>query len=328
MRIATLALIALLTASCSASRITGIYVNHGTDFVEMLQLTQTDNGKLNGVFTSVQLQSDGKLTSDQSALTGVVDENQLTLSSSSTLAHFFGAVNVAGSVLASGIKFQMVDSHGDVLAPLFVRSTGEQFKRYTDALKAKGQGTILTRQLLEGSERFRQSVKGAESWISNAQLHVSRIPDVRAAYNKVEDQMRSLLAREQHLPARSVARSQTSVAVNQADIAGEQIDIQVNQIWQFQIEESGAAMFTQFTSWDGNCGTADQLNARRRQGATEQALDAWSTSCKQAVAERGKFIPVYQKIMQQRAELKSFQAAAQEHRKALVHEADTLDNAL
>jgi hypothetical protein len=59
--------ILLVPTICSASRITGTYVAHGADFAEMLQLAQTDNGQLSGVFTSVQLKPKGNITSDQNA---------------------------------------------------------------------------------------------------------------------------------------------------------------------------------------------------------------------------------------------------------------------
>jgi hypothetical protein len=82
--------ILLVPTICSASRISGTYVAHGADFAEMLQLAQTDNGQLSGVFTSVQLKPEGNITSDQTPVTGVIDADQLTLSVRSGLLQFFG----------------------------------------------------------------------------------------------------------------------------------------------------------------------------------------------------------------------------------------------
>jgi hypothetical protein len=80
-----------VSATCSASRISGTYVAHGPNFAEMLQLTQTDNGQLSGVVTSVQLKAEGNISSDQTPVTGAIDADQLMLSVRSGLLQFLGA---------------------------------------------------------------------------------------------------------------------------------------------------------------------------------------------------------------------------------------------
>jgi hypothetical protein len=316
--------ILLVSASCSASRISGTYVAHGADFAEMLQLAQTDNGQLSGVFTSVQLKPEGSITSDQTPVTGVIDADQLTLSVRSGFLQFFGAGSVAGTIRGNTIQLQTVDSKGNVAASVFVRSTPDDFKAYADQLKSKGEKIVLSRQLTERAQRLRQTAQSAEKWIGNAELHADRIPRAKAAYEKIENQMRSLVAQERSEPSGSVARTQISVRVGQGEIAGEQTDIEVNRVWDFGIEEPGAELYRDFTDWDGNCGNPDEL---RNRGAAPQSIEAWESGCKQALAERETFVPIYKRIMEQRAQLKSFQSAAEAHRKALVDEADRIDQA-
>ncbi|MFI5110077.1 MAG: hypothetical protein ACHP78_14720 [Terriglobales bacterium] len=223
--------ILLVTTICSASRISGTYVAHGTDFAEMLRLTQTDNGQVSGVLISVQLEAGGNITSRQTAVTGVTDADQLTLG------------NMAGTVRGNTIQLQWVDPKGNVATSAFVRSTPDDFKAYADQLKSKGRGIVLSTQLTEGAQRFRQTVQSAEKWIGNAELHADRIPRVKAAYEKIENQMRSLVAQERSEPYGSVARTQISVMVGQGDIAGGQTDIEVSQIWDFGIEEPGTGLY-------------------------------------------------------------------------------------
>jgi hypothetical protein len=316
--------ILLVATICSASRISGTYVAHGADFAEMLQLAQTDNGQLSGVFTSVQLKPEGSITSDQTPVTGVIDADQLTLSVRSGLLQFFGAGSVAGSIRENTIQLQTVDSKGNVVPSIFVRSTPDDFKAYADQLKSKGERIVLNRQLTERAQHLHQTVQNAEKWIGNAELHADRIPRVKAAHEKIEDQMRSLVAQERSEPSGSVARAQISVMVGQEDIAGGQTDIEVNQIWDFGIEEPGTRLYRDFTDWDGDCGNPDQL---RNRGATPQTIEAWESGCKQALAERETFMPVYKRIMEQRSKLKAFQSAAEAHRKALVDEANRIDHA-
>lgn len=133
--------------------------------------------------------------------------------------------------------------------------------------------------------------------------------------------MRSLISQER-ATRNGVGRSQISVAVTQADIAGDQVDLQINQIWDLGILDAGHDLNERLASWDGNCGPRAQFE---RRGATAEAINAWDIACRESVAERAKFIPIYKEIVQRRAELQSFQSAAESRRKALVDEASKIE---
>ena len=133
--------------------------------------------------------------------------------------------------------------------------------------------------------------------------------------------MQSLIARER-ATLDSVTRSQISVEVNQGDIAGNQTDIQVDQIWDFTITDAGTDIQRTFGRWDGNCQRFEEF---RKRGATAESIESWESACKQALLERAKFGPVFKRIMDQRAALKSFQVTAQGHRKALVEQATRIE---
>ena len=49
------------------------YVGHGANFTEMLQLTQTNNGRMSGVISSITLKDDGTVKYEQAQVTGAVD---------------------------------------------------------------------------------------------------------------------------------------------------------------------------------------------------------------------------------------------------------------
>ena len=187
-------------------------------------------------------------------------------------------------------------------------------------MKSKGGAIVYNAKLLNLAQQYRETVANAERWIATAEAHAEKTPNAKADYDKIENKMRSLVERER-ATLDSVTRSQISVAVNQADIAGEQADIQVQQVWDIGIGESGSKLEKDFAGWDGRCGTDEQL---RKQGATDQAIAAWDGACKQVVAERAKFEPIYKQMSEQRAELRLFQTTAQAHRKALVNEANRL----
>jgi hypothetical protein len=309
----------LVGTACNASQISGTYVAHTTTFAEMLQVTQTSNGQINGVFTHAELKEDGSVSSQQADFSGSTDAGQIMLKFP-ILSFFMSGKSLAGTVSGITIHLQIVDSNGNVSSEAFERGSASQFKAYADEMKSKGQGIAYNAKLMNLAREYRETVANAENWIANAQAHAQRIPNAKADYDRIESQMHSLVERERQT-LDSVSRSQLSVAVTQADIAGEQVDIQVQQVWDFNIGDSGVKLEKEFTGWDGNCGTDQQL---RKQGATDQAISAWDQACKQVVAERAKFEPIYKQMSEQRAELRSFQATAQVHRKALVDQANKM----
>jgi hypothetical protein len=315
-----LSLILFCAPICSASRVSGTYVGHGANFAEMLQLTETENGQMSGVLSWAELKGDGRVTSEQAPVTGVVDADQVTLNIRSGLLSFLVGNSVAGTVKGDAIQLQTVDSSGNVANHVFARGTAADFKTYADQLKSRGANIVFSNKLTNGARQFRQTVQDAEQWIANAELHAQRIPTVRTRYQEIEAKMQSLVATER-TTSNAVERSQLSVSVNQGDIAGEQVDIGVEQVWDINIGEPGKRIADDFAKWDGKCGETAEL---QRRGANGQSAEAWESACKQALAEREKFIPIFRKIMEQRAELKSFEAAAQTRRKAIVTEANRI----
>ena len=322
--IASMSLISLATTLCNASRISGTYVSHGPNFAEMLQLTQTDNGQISGVLSSAELKADGSISSEQSAVTGADDADQLTLTIRSGLLSFLSGTSIAGTVKGSSIELQIIDSKGNITSDVFVRGAPADFKACVDQLKSKGEGIVVSKRLTDGTQQFRQTVQSAEEWITNAELHAQRIPRAKSAYQNIEDKMQSLVGRERTLPPNSVARLQTANDVGWGDVAAGKIDTEIYQLWDIDIGKSGSNLENEFAKWNGVCGTSGEL---RRRGASEQAIDAWESACTQVLAERTKFGPIYNRIMEQRAELKKFQATAQAHRKALVEEANGMNYA-
>lgn len=305
--------------ACHASRISGTYVAHAPTFAEMLQLTETDNGQLGGVLSLVELKQDGNVGSEQTPVSGTTDAGQLTLKFPNILS-FISGKSLAGTISGSTIHLQIVDSNGNVSSEEFVRSTPAQFKAYADEMKSKGQRLVYNTKLLSLAQEYRETVANAENWIANAEALAERIPNAKADYDKIESEMRSLVGREQQA-SDSVTRSQIAVAVMQEDIAGEQVDIQVQQVWDTGIGDTGSKLEKDLAGWDGSCGTDQEL---RKQGANDRAIEMWDRACKEVVAERVKFEPIYRRLSEQRADLKSFQVTTQAHRRALVAEANRI----
>jgi hypothetical protein len=311
--------IVLVGTACNASQISGTYVAHASSVTEMLQMTQTSDGQVNGVLTHVELNDDGNVSSEQASFSGSTAAGQITLKFP-ILSFLLSGQSLAGTVSGNTIRLQIVDSKGNVSTEVFEKSSPSQFKTYADEMRSKGQRIAYNTKLLNLAQQYRESVANAESWIANAEAHAERVPRAKVGYEKIEEEMKSLVGREQQTTD-SVTRSQIAVAVTQEDIAGEQLDIQVQQVWDLGIGDTGSKLEKDFASWDGNCGTDHQL---RKLGATDQVISAWDQACKEVVAERAKFEPIYRRLSEQRADLKSFQVTAQAHRKSLVNEANRI----
>lgn len=313
---AALALGSILLAdtACAGPRISGTYVAHGPNYVNMLQLTQTDQGQITGVLSSMEVDTEGKLTAEQASVTGgAVDADQLTL----TLNPGLLGANIAGTIKGDTIELQTVGPNGDLFSCVFVRSSPGEFKTDAEQLKSKANGIILTARLLRTAQVVRQTVQNAEEWIANAETHAQKIPGVEDYYRKLEEAMQSLVARERVAPS-SVARTQISVEVIQGNVAGTQADVQINQMWDGTIGDAGRHLSETLATQPSTCGTPEEL---RKSGAAPPAVEIWENVCQQALAERAKFDPTFKRIMEKRAELKAFQTAAQSHRQALVDEA-------
>jgi len=309
--------LAFAATAAGQSRMSGAYVGHGTGFAEMLQLTQTSNGQISGVFTSVELKEEGEIKAQQTTVSGSVDAGQVTLKFGS----FIFTNTVAGTFNGNSIRLQITDSKGNVTSPVLVRGTADEFKRYTDSLKAQGKGIKLSVELLSRARQFRETVEQTEKWIADAELHERRIPRIKDSYEQIERQMQALIARERQT-VDSVTRTQVSLDVGQGDLAGGQADLQVEQVWDLSILSNGQSLYQTFANWNERCGLSEQF---MRSGATMQAVQSWETACKGALAEKQRFIPIFKHISSQRAEVKAIQEAAQSRRKALVEEAQRLE---
>lgn len=311
----------LATTAHAVSRISGTYVARAPHFVEMLQLTHTDNGQLSGIISSITLKVDGTIKSEQLPITGTADSGQLVITfHAGILSALFGASTLSGEFAGGAIHLQIMDASGKLSTETFTRSTPESFNAYSNQLKSKGQRIIFSHKLAENIRKFRETVDNAERWITNAEQYAQRIPAVKTRYQEIESRMQFLVAKQRETPD-SVARSQISVTVGQGDISAGQVDTDVDTLWDLNIVNSGSDLYLAFDKWDGKCGTPNELRSR---GASAQAAQAWQTACHEALAERRTFQAAFRQIMTQRNELKSFQRAAQNRRRALVVESNRI----
>jgi hypothetical protein len=87
----------LMAAGCSAHGTSGTYISRGRGFVEMLQITQAQDGQLLGSLASTALNPDGSITHGTTNITGVADGHAITLVAKSPIPLFPG-LNMPGTI--------------------------------------------------------------------------------------------------------------------------------------------------------------------------------------------------------------------------------------
>lgn len=106
-----LVFIVLIAPLACASRISGTYVAHGKNFAELLQLTETNNGQVNGSLSMISLKDDGSVKSEQYPVSGTVDGGQFNLNAKlgDGLLSLLPGATFAGTISGNTIRLQFVD---------------------------------------------------------------------------------------------------------------------------------------------------------------------------------------------------------------------------
>jgi hypothetical protein len=302
--------------ACNGSRVSGSYVAHSETFAGLLQLTQGEGGQITGMLYTADLRGGGVQRDQVSITGGTLDGDQLTL----TLHNLF-SVNVTGTLRWNTIRINGAGPNGKLEACEFDRGSPADFNRYSDELKLKAEGINLSAHLLSRSQQFRETMKRADRWTAEAELHAQRIAGVKDSYQRLEEKMRALVRRERNTP-NPVSRGQLFVDVNQTDVAGTQADINVEQVWDRSIGDGARGIQAEFASYPTDCGIRKEL---QKKGATLASIETWETACKQIQTARTRFAASAKRIMAQREDLKAFQRSAEARRQSLVSEAQRIE---
>jgi hypothetical protein len=293
-----------LTSVCSnaQSKISGTYVFCELNDGAMLQLTQATGGQITGVVSVVELDSSGSVKADTSSIMGgTLDGAQLTL----TLHPGMFGTNISGTRVGNTIRLQSVDRDGRISSSLFTRGSVSGFGTCTDRLQQKSAIIKMNSNLSSQIRQFSQTVHDAEAWIQNAQLHASRIPTADGHYSQIQDEMQKLVERERS-------------TLDRGDRF--QISLDVNQTWEWPIESQLKTITQQLA----DCATTCNLRDAEKPGTEPTIKDQWESGCRNVLAVQANFQSIAQKVMEQRSELKAYQAKAKTLREATVTQAESL----
>ena len=316
---APLTCLAFLLAAASGpahgqSRISGAYIAREPTSAAMLQLTQGADGRITGVLSYVDLQPKGEIAAGQVPITdGTLDGNQLTLVFRG--GGLFGS-SLGGTLSQNTLKLQVMLAEGAARNWVLVRGAAEQFVAYSDDIRTRAGAIRVGEELGKRAQAMRETVVAANAWITKAELHSGRIPNVEPYFSELEGQMRSRLARAR-ATTDLVLRNQIVVEIQQRDIAGDQADIQIDQLWDNEMGRAGGELRSWFATYTSECAS----NGREKLPGTPPA---WESACRETVAAHAEFEPVWERIVERRAELRSIQTTAQGRRKSILKDSERI----
>jgi hypothetical protein len=149
---------------------------------------------------------------------------------------------------------------------------------------------------------------------------MQRFPGIKEGYQQIEDGMRALVSKERSTPNPNM-RTQISVTVIERNVTGIEADVRVNEVWN-QLLDAGASLNSAFARFSPSCGVSEQ--ELRSHGALQAAVEAWRMACRNILAEKAKFDPVFGLVTEKMVELKVLQRDAQRRRRTLMDEARSL----
>lgn len=307
--------------SCTVnrSRISGTYIARDDNSSSMLELTQTNNGQITGLFSIVRLNQKGTIDSFQKPVNGALDNGQLTLSFAGM---FFGldTTTLAGRVRGDEISLESIGKQGTVQSWVFSRASDEDFKNYADQLKAKETAIAINTNIAKVVNTSEATIRRADQWLSDAQLHVGRIPAVTERYQEMEVQLQKIVSRQRMTPS-GVLRSQLYVAAIQVNLQGDQLDMQGENVWG-AVSGGAANLNERFAELLRDCATPDsQLKAR---GASDDSLQRLHLSCQDVQRRKDTFSSDLQLVGEKGNLLNQFTKQAKSRREALVEQARSL----
>lgn len=140
----------VLIGGCSNHGVSGTYIARGSSFVEMLQITQGQDGHLLGTMASTTLKSNGSISTDSTNISGVAAENSLTLVAKSPIP-FIPSLNFPGVVSGNTITLTVPNGTTDQ----FTAGSPSDYQAIVSKLQEQGT-SIQQQQQAQASEAAKQ----------------------------------------------------------------------------------------------------------------------------------------------------------------------------
>jgi hypothetical protein len=269
---------AVFATSCSTHGASGTYVARGQGFVEMLQLTQGQDGQLLGSLASTTLKPNGSTTQDATNISGVADGHAITLVAKSAIPLVPG-LNISGTIAGGVITITVLNRQEQFNA-------GSPSDYQTAVQQLQAQGATIQQQQAQEAAIQRQQKQLAEEDAAVAALNKKltdyaamvrqpqgdeQLAAFHAVHEKALERARQGLETQKQYPKGNVRAGQTDVAINQVEVG-----LQVYDNPLYALPEQYRTRIRQFDNAiaQSPCHTQENLANCAQQSAAVQAYQA------------------------------------------------------
>ncbi len=169
-RFAIFAFAAALTA-CGQGNVSGTYVAKSYGSVAMLELVQTDDGKLSGKLTTVSI-GKGRVQDGNASVSGVVHDAAISLTIQPTIGPLSLSIvttTMAGSVSSGMLRLNTDASNGKVQTIEFLRSDVSEFESWASSIRETVQRAAEAQAKAEAKAKREREAAEALAKVERAQ---------------------------------------------------------------------------------------------------------------------------------------------------------------
>lgn len=201
----------ILCTGCSAHGMSGAYIARAQGEVEMLQLTQGQDGQLLGTLSATAIKPDGSIRQTILNVSGVADEHNLTLTAKSQIP-LSPAINMSGTIDRDVITITIPTGQERLIA-----SNPDNYQAAVQQLQARGAQIQQQKHLADEDTAVADLNKRLTEYAAKVQAPKAdqNLSQFHAVHAKALDQAQRQWAAEQKHPRGSFQAGKLQFAVSQ-----------------------------------------------------------------------------------------------------------------
>jgi len=252
--------LALALTGCFDRSVSGMYVAKGVSDADLMQLTQSPDGKLVGSLQHVSLKTNGSLETDQFNVSGAVDGHNLTLTVAKLGLPF--AQNISGAVSASGLDLSVAGNTGAAVLAHYDRGSVDDFNSAVERLTLAGQSTKAQKVHADQVDALDRSALALEqslnAFVTKAKRQIDETPGAISYFTRASKNVGEGLQRAQRMASGGNddrRRFQADAILNQVLASELSVRNKSDSIDQSieDMRREEASLNVRITAFTGNC---------------------------------------------------------------------------
>ena len=231
---ALLAYLALTAVPARADGISGTYVGKSSNSAFLVQIVQTNDGRLTGHYKQVTQQA-GKMSETNASIAGASDGHTiaLTLSPTELLA---GSLSLSGTV-EGPLLHATGGGYGSTISLNLTKSSENEFQAAIAELTRQAELFNSRTQIQDALPRIKSLTTQMGAFSKGLPGHLARFAPLEGQYKAITEKMRAGLARQRSIYCQNpsgycegqatASRAQVAVAIQQTGIQANQLHLSV-----------------------------------------------------------------------------------------------------